>query len=70
MMCVWQEVNSCIKGKLLVLSFFIKIIIAFTEHLLMSLVPIYVLYNPHNYSMRQELVTLLEGWLQNLLFNL
>lgn len=32
--CVRQEVNSCIKRKLLVLSFFIKIIIAFTEHLL------------------------------------
>lgn len=58
---MWQKVvSSYIERKRPVLYFMEKIILAFTEYLL----------RPHNYSMRQELVTLQADWLQSLVLNI
>lgn len=63
-----EVVNSGIGKKQHVL-YFIKIILAFTGHLLC---PRYrsMFHNPPNYSMRQELVTLQADWLQSLVLNI
>lgn len=50
---------------------FIKIGVAFTEHLLCPRYQYtcFLFYNPHKYPTRQELVTLQEGWLRGLVLN-